>query len=133
MGVARQSKETDMAIRILVVDDEEVLPKLVAMHLSLEGHEVKTASNGKQAVEILEAEPFDIVLLDLDMPIMNGMDVLRHIREKKIEVRPVMTTGMDDWHVWTECANLGAVDHLSKPYDFDILLQAIEGAMAEPA
>ena len=121
-----------MSLRILVVDDEEVLPELIAMHLSLEGHEAKTASNGKQAIEILEAEQFDVVLLDLDMPIMNGMDVLRYIREQKIQVRPLMTTGIEDWRTWTECANLGALDHLPKPYDFDALLEAIEEAMAEP-
>jgi two-component system response regulator (stage 0 sporulation protein F) len=122
-----------MSLKILVVDDEEVLPKLLAMHLSLEGHEAQLASDGKQAIEMLEAGQFDIILLDLEMPIMNGIDVLRHIKAHKIPVRALMTTGIEDWHTWTECANLGAVDHLPKPFDLDTLMAAIEEAMTEPA
>ena len=68
-----------MATRILCVDDDRPVQNLVSMHLVLQGFEVKTASNGEEAVSLLDNEPFDIVLLDIEMPKMDGLGVLSHI------------------------------------------------------
>jgi DNA-binding NtrC family response regulator len=122
-----------MAIRILVADDNEMHKNLVTMHLSLAGYDVKSVADGKDAIGLLDREVFDIVLLDIDMPMVNGKDVLRHIRDHSIKVRPLMTTGADDWQSWNECTQLGALDYLPKPFDVEDLLESIERAMSEPA
>jgi two-component system alkaline phosphatase synthesis response regulator PhoP len=120
-----------MAIRILVVDDNEMHQNLVSMHLSLAGHDVKSVVDGKEAIGLLDREAFDVVLLDIDMPFVNGKDVLRHIRDCAIKVRPLMTTGADDWQSWNECTQLGALDYLPKPFDVEDLLESIEKAMSD--
>jgi DNA-binding NtrC family response regulator len=119
-----------MAIRILCVDDEQSIRDLVSMHLVLQGFEVKTAANGEEAVGFLEEESFDLILLDIQMPKMDGTEVLRYIRIRHMDVRPIMLTGADDIQALDECAKWGAFDYLPKPYNFHELMDSIERAMA---
>ena len=120
-----------MAIRILCVDDDRPVQNLVSMHLVLQGFEVKTASNGEEAISLLDNEPFDIVLLDIEMPKMDGLGVLSHIKTHHIVVRPIMLTGADDLPALAECARWGALDYLPKPYNFHELMESIERVLAE--
>ena len=115
-----------MAIRILSVEDEQSIQELVVLHLGLQGYEVKGASNGEEAISFLENESFDIVLLDIEMPKMNGLDVLHYIKICHIDVRPIMLTGADNLQVFGECSRLGAFDYLPKPYNFHELMESIE-------
>jgi DNA-binding NtrC family response regulator len=115
-----------MAVRILCVDDEPSILALVSMHLILQGFEVKTAANGEDAIRVLEREAFDILLLDIEMPKMNGLEVLRYIKMRHINVHPIMLTGADDLHALDECARWGAFDYLPKPYNFHELMDSIE-------
>lgn len=119
-----------MAIRILCVDDEQAIQELVVMHLMLQGFEVRTAANGEEAVGFLEKEHFDLVLLDIEMPKMNGLEVLRYIKTRNIDVHPIMLTGADDLHALNECAKLGAFDYLPKPYNYHELMESIERLLA---
>src|SRR6185436_11338868 len=89
-------------ITILYVDDEDALRQVVQEQLSLEGYEVDAADDGDTAVEKLAAREYDVVLLDIRMPRMNGIDVLRHIKEKRIYTRVIMLTGVDDLTVAME-------------------------------
>jgi len=114
-----------MSIRILFADDEQGVRDTVSLHLQLEGFEVATANNGIEAIVRLEKEPFDLVLLDIDMPNLNGIGVLRYIRTHQIHVKPIMLTGADDPHAVQECAKLGAVDYLPRPYNFHELRDSI--------
>jgi DNA-binding response OmpR family regulator len=115
-----------MAIRILSVEDEQSVQDLLSMHLMLEGFEIKTATNGEEAISLLESESFDLILLDIQMPKMGGLEVLRYIKIHHIEVCPIMLTGADDLRAFAECARLGAFDYLPKPYNFHELMDSIQ-------
>ena len=121
-----------MAIRILCVDDEQSIQELVSLHMRLQGFEVETASDGKEALRLLEMESFDLVLLDIDMPEMNGLEVLRQIKIRRLEVRPIMLTGADNIRALNECAKWGAFDYLPKPYNFHELVDSIDRVLAKP-
>jgi DNA-binding NtrC family response regulator len=101
------------------------------MHLLLQGFEVKTASNGEEAISILDTESFDLVLLDIEMPKMDGLEVLHHIKTRHIDVRPIMLTGADNLLALNECAQWGAFDYLPKPYNYHELMDSIERVLAE--
>ena len=101
-----------MAKRILSVDDDHSVQDLVSMHLLLQGFEVKTAVDGEEAISILANEPFDLVLLDIEMPKVDGLEVLRYIKTHHIDVRIIMLTGADNLPALNECAKLGAFDYL---------------------
>ena len=120
-----------MGIRILCVDDEQSVQDLVSMHLMLQGFEVKTAANGEEAIKCLESESFDLLLLDIEMPKMNGLEVLRYIKSRHIDVHPIMLTGADDLQALNECARWGAFDYLPKPYNFHELMDSIDRVLAE--
>jgi DNA-binding response OmpR family regulator len=115
-----------MALRILYVEDEQSIQDLVSTHLTLQGFEVRTASIGKEAVRLLENESFDLLLLDIQMPKMDGLEVLRYIKIRHIDVRPIMLTGADDLQALDECARWGAFDYLPKPYNFHELMDSID-------
>ncbi len=119
-----------MAIRVLSVDDEQSVQDLLSMHLELEGFEIKTAANGLEAIGLLESESFDLILLDIEMPKMDGLEVLRYIKNHHIKVCPLMLTGADDLRAFAECARLGAFDYLPKPYNFHELMDAIHRVLA---
>jgi DNA-binding NtrC family response regulator len=120
-----------MAIRILCVDDDQSVQDLVSTHLMLQGFEVKTAANGEEAIKCLESETFDILLLDIEMPKMNGLEVLRYVKIRHIHVHPIMLTGADDLQALNECARWGAFDYLPKPYNFHELMDSIDRVLAE--
>lgn len=119
-----------MAIHLLYADDEPDLRDLVQNHLSLEGFEVETVGDGVQAVQLLNSKKFDLVLLDIHMPVMDGLEVLKFIREKDLNVRLIMLTGDGDPHVISECAKYGATDYLTKPYNYHELIEAIDRALS---
>jgi len=119
-----------MARRLLYVDDEDDLRTLVTMHLSLEGYEVETAPDGNTAIALLKSKPFDIVLLDVYMPRMNGLQVLQYIKKHNMDTRLIMLTGSNNPYIAKECARLGAQAYLSKPYNFHELIESIDKVAA---
>lgn len=116
--------------RILCVDDEHPIRTLLKSQLDQEGYEVETADDGDTAIDRLDAAKFDIVLLDIRMPKVGGLDVLRHIREKGMPCRVVMLTAVDDLTIAMEAVRLGANDYLTKPFDTEDLLGAIRRLLA---
>ena len=82
--------------RLLVVDDEESLRTVLCSELVSEGFKVQNAGDGDEAIEILNKEEFDLVLLDIKMPRVNGFDVLKHVKEKHPATKVVMLTGFAD-------------------------------------
>ena len=112
-------------IKVLYVDDEEQLRFLVKNQLTNEGFDVETADDGDTALKILQNESFDVILLDIKMPRMNGIEVLKHLKAKKIASRVIMLTGVDDISVALEAVKGGAIDYLTKPYEMTDLLGAI--------
>ncbi len=119
-----------MPTRLLYVDDEPELRDLVENQLSLEGYEVTTASDGLNALEILRNTCFDVVLLDIRMPRMGGIEVLQELYNLDLHPRTIMLTGESDKSVLARCARFGVNNYLTKPYNFHDLVNSIDRAMA---
>ena len=120
------------AARLLVVDDNKVNRLLLTRSLELQGHLVGTAENGRIALEMLRKETFDLLLLDMEMPEMDGFAVLEQlVRDPRLRDLPVIVTssleGVDDV---VRCIELGAADYLRKPVN-PVLLKARIGASLE--
>lgn len=116
---------------ILVVDDEDALRTVLSSELVNEGYEVSTAADGDEAVGELGKAEFDLVLLDIKMPRMNGFEVLKHIKQNHEQTKVVMLTGFADLKNAIESKKLGADDFVSKPYDLVDLLTTIERVLSE--
>ncbi|MCE9581340.1 MAG: sigma-54 dependent transcriptional regulator [Planctomycetes bacterium] len=114
--------------RILVVDDEELIRKTVAQTLSSEKHESVGASNGKEALEKLAGDTFDLALVDLKMPGMDGKEFLTAVREKGIEIPVVMMSGHGTIDDAVDATRRGALDFIQKPFDRERLLLAVRNA-----
>jgi adenylate cyclase len=104
---------------VLVVDDDPVIRSMLTASLEASGHEVTTAKDGSEALELVRAEGFDVILLDVLMPGMNGDQVLEHLKDdpKLRHVPVVMVTSLDDVGSAVRCIELGADDYLPKPID----------------
>jgi adenylate cyclase len=111
--------------RILVVDDHQSNRDLLSRRLTREGHEVVTAETGAEALELVEATPFDLVLLDLLMPGMSGYEVLCRLKAspRHFEVPVVMISALDEISSVVRCIEAGAEDYMPKPFD-PVLLRA---------
>lgn len=118
-----------MPTRVLYVDDDTDLRDIVENQLVLEGFEVTTAADGMDAIEILTKHAFDVVLLDVRMPRMDGIDVLQTLHDLNIHPRTIMLTGDSDFSVLARCARFGVNDYLTKPYDFGDLVNSIVRVM----
>jgi DNA-binding NtrC family response regulator len=116
---------------ILVVDDEDALRTVLSGELTNEGYDVKSAADGDEAISEVERSPFDLVLLDIKMPRMNGFEVLKYIKDKHVKTKVVMLTGFADLKNAIESKKLGADDFVSKPYDLVDLLTTIERVLSE--
>src|SRR5689334_20559096 len=107
--------------RILVVDDERSMRELLAIVLRREGYEVLLAENGKTAIATLEKEPVDILISDIKMPDLSGVDVLRAAKRVDQDILGIMITAFASTETAVEAMRLGACDYLSKPFDVDLL------------
>ena len=111
---------------ILVVDDEDALRTVLSSELESEGYIVATAGDGDEAISILQGKVFDLVLLDIKMPRVDGFEVLRFIKERYPATKVIMLTGFADLKNAIESKKMGAEDFVSKPYDLVDLLTTIE-------
>ena len=107
--------------RILVVDDERSMRELLAIVLRREGYEVLLDENGRAAIETLEREPVDILISDIKMPDLSGVDVLRAAKKIDQDILGIMITAFASTETAVEAMRLGACDYLSKPFDIDLL------------
>ena len=118
--------------RLLVVDDNKVNRLLLGRGLEQQGHTVTFAENGRQALEIVHRQPFDIILLDIQMPEMDGYQVLEQISSdlRLREIPVIMTTSMEELDSVVRCIELGAEDYLTKPVN-SVLVRARINASLE--
>ena len=118
--------------RLLVADDNKVNRLLLARSLELQGHRVALAENGRVALQMLAAEPFDLLLLDIAMPEMDGFQVLERMKgDLKLRELPVIvTSAVEGLANVVRCIELGAEDYLAKPVN-PVLLRARIGASLE--
>jgi adenylate cyclase len=118
--------------RVLVVDDNAANRDVLARRLTREGHQVVTAANGASALELAATQEFDLVLLDLIMPEMNGFDVLRRLKatEHTSHVPVIVISALDELDSVVRCIESGAEDYLTKPFN-PVLLRARINASLE--
>jgi DNA-binding NtrC family response regulator len=115
--------------RILVVDDDESLRRVTQVQLEQEGYVVSTAANGKDALALLEKSPQDLVISDLKMPGMSGLDLLRRIRAEYPEIIVLMITAYGSIETAVEAMKLGAYDYITKPVNADALRLVVGRAL----
>jgi CheY-like chemotaxis protein len=111
--------------RVLVVDDEPEVRLVLLEFLSSRGYDVTAASGGAEAVAIVEATKPDLVLLDVAMPDMDGLEALRRIVAIAPTLAVIMVTANADIGITSKLLALGAVDYVPKPFDLDYLDQAV--------
>ncbi len=116
-------------ICVLIVDDEEELAAVIADRLEFRGIKARTASDGETALMMIESDPPDIVLLDLMLPGMSGLDILKKINALDLNIPVILLTGYGSKEMTLEGMNLGAFDYIMKPCDFDGLISKIQEAL----
>ncbi len=111
-------------IKILIVDDEKAICDLIDMNLSAAGYHCKTVQDGLQAIDMIEAEEFDLILLDIMLPGADGYDIMEYIKPLKIPV--IFITAKHEVRDRVKGLKLGAEDYLVKPFDVVELIARVE-------
>jgi sigma-B regulation protein RsbU (phosphoserine phosphatase) len=134
----REAKPEDEALpsasrsgRILVVDDNLINRELLARHLERQGHKIRAAADGASALELLKSEEFDIMILDVMMPGMNGYQILEQIRanERLRDLYIIVISSLSDTQSIARCIQLGAEDYLPREFEPVILKARIESCL----
>ena len=114
--------------KVLLVDDEQQFVSTLAERLELRGIAARVAYNGDQALEAVEIDAPDVMVLDVIMPGMKGLEVLRHVKAKRPEVQVILLTGQGATRDGIEGMRLGAFDYMIKPLDIEALVEKMEEA-----
>lgn len=114
--------------KVLLVDDEEDFVEMLSLRLNEMGERVKACHSGKECLKILEKTDIDVVILDIKMPGMDGIETLKEIKKAFPLLEVIMLTGHGSTETAVEGMKLGAFDYLMKPADFDDLTAKLEGA-----
>jgi len=118
-------------LKLLLVDDEDTLRKIMKDELIVQGYDVIDADSGQAALDALKDGYRDIVILDIRMDGMDGLEVLKHIRKDNLAGKVIMLTGVDELKIARESLDLGANDFMTKPFQFQNLFACIKRVMKE--
>ena len=118
--MSKQSKH-----KVLIVDDQNGIRILLVEVFSSEGYETFQAANGKAALEIVKMHAPDLVLLDMKIPGMDGLEILKHINQMNPDIKVIMMTAYGELDMIKEATDLGALMHFTKPFDIDEMRQAV--------
>lgn len=113
-------------MKILVVEDEEDLNRVIVKRLRKERYSVDSAFDGTEALEYIEASDYDVIILDVMMPVMNGFELVKLMREKRIDIPVLFLTAKDEIEDRVTGLNLGGDDYLVKPFAFEELIARIK-------
>ncbi|QYR21574.1 response regulator [Paenibacillus sp. sptzw28] len=111
--------------KVLIVDDQNGIRVLLMEVFSSEGYETFQASNGKLALEIVKNETPNLVLLDMKIPGMDGLEILKHIKAINKEIKVIMMTAYGELDMIKEATDHGALMHFTKPFDIDEMRMAV--------
>jgi two-component system OmpR family response regulator len=113
------------SVRILIVDDEDELVSALVERLNLRGFEAEGVTTGAEALIRLANTPFDVVLLDVKMPELGGLEVIKRIKEKRPDLEVILLTGHSSAQDAEKAKALGAFDYLVKPVKIDDLIRIL--------
>ena len=130
---ARDVEGRPRPIRVLVVDDDAEMRALLRRTLEFDGHEVTELDRGTHVVETLRGTPFDLIVLDKEMPGLTGIDLLPILRREFPKVPVVLVTAFGGRQVATSALRLGAASYLEKPFRLGQLRDAIDGIVSRSA
>ena len=119
--------------RVLVVDDQEEMRDLLAEMLASEGYEPRAVVGGEEALQELEHAPYDLLLTDLNMPHMDGLALLRRVRERWPSLPVVIITGYGSRSTERHVMREGAQGYISKPCTLQRVIASVSAALAAPA
>ncbi len=122
-----------MSGQILIVDDEASMRKMLDILLTQEGYEVQTAPNAEAAMDALNLHPFDLVLSDIRMPGLSGIDLLRRLKTEDSQTEVVLMTAYASTESAIEAIKLGAFDYVTKPFQVDELVNIVRHALEKKA
>jgi two-component system, OmpR family, response regulator len=111
--------------KVLIIEDEEKIARVLELELSYEGYEVKTALNGLEGYQLFQSETWDVILLDVMLPGISGIELLRRIRSAQTTVSVIMLTAKDSVEDKVSGLDLGANDYMTKPFQIEELLARI--------
>ncbi len=130
-GAVRLSEEERRDFRLLVVDDEQVVRDSLKEWLELDGFSVDSSASGEEALELLGRARYDLLLVDIKMPGMDGVEILRRTREGYPDIAVIMITAYATVDTAVEAMKMGAVDYLVKPFDPETLAPMVEAVYQE--
>lgn len=111
--------------KVLIVDDQNGIRILLMEVFSSEGYETYQAANGKIALDIVRKQEPDLVLLDMKIPGMDGLEILKHIKQMNPDIKVIMMTAYGELDMIKEATDLGALMHFTKPFDIDEMRLAV--------
>lgn len=120
-----------MSDNVLIVDDEKDFLDLISQRLEARDMKVSTATRAKEALALLDKESYDAVVLDLQMPEMDGLEALKRIKEKNPDLQVILLTGHATVEKGVEAMKLGAMDLIEKPADLATIIDRIKRAKTE--
>jgi len=118
---------------ILIVDDEQSYRQLLSLVFEADGNNIRTAMNGRQALEALDAEPADVIISDVKMPDMDGIEMLRAVRETLPDIGVILMTAFASVETAREAFKLGADDFIQKPFDVEELKLIVKKTLEKQA
>lgn len=127
--MSKDSAHGEKQTKLLVVDDEEIILNIATDVLESEGYEVKTESNPLKALSLVKKEKFDFVLTDINMPEMNGLELVKKIQEVDSDVGVIFMTGYANLQTAKEAIQTGAYDYIMKPFELNELRAAVTDAV----
>lgn len=116
--------------KILVIDDDEVLLRLLSINLGEAGYSVLTTADGPRGIALYKEQMPSLVLLDLGLPTMSGVEVLKEIRALDSKAKVIVVTGYGSVESAVIAIRFGACDYVQKPFDMDVLSRKMETALS---
>jgi putative nucleotidyltransferase with HDIG domain len=115
--------------RILIIDDEEVICSIFARRLTKEGYACVTANNGREALRYFYKHPFSLIISDIKMPEMDGLELLKRVKATNPNMMVIVVTAFPDIDLAVEAMRLGAYDFIIKPADLDLMILSVKKAL----